>query len=190
MKVRGCNYRESRKGRSFTTRPGIGGATCTAHLQCSRCPAKLSQNIRCDATPRQIDAKFQHVGWRLDPHVCPNCLRKPKETNMSSRPSPAAMKAQGKMFQLLTLHFDVDKGTFEAGWDDQRIARETDLSKDIVTDYRRTCFGEIKEPAELAALRTDINAIEALQSEANAGVAQAVAELRSKLASVAQKFSA
>lgn len=194
MKHRGCSYRAGLRGRSMTTRPGVGGVTTTAHLQCSRCPAKGSRPCKTDQTPQKLDAAFRHAGWRLDPHVCPDCQQKeakPKERNVSAaKPSPAAMKAQVQMFTLLSAWFDADKGAYATGWSDQRVAKETGLAVELVVEYRRTGFGELKEPSEIAALRSDINALEALQRESAASFAQGLAELRAKLARVSERFAA
>jgi hypothetical protein len=192
MKHKGCPYRAGLRGRSMTIKQGAGGVRATAHVECSRCPTKAGRQCRSDQTPHQLDAAFRHAGWRLDPHVCPDCQQKEtKERNVSAaKPSTAAMKAQVQMFTLLSAWFDADKGAYATGWNDQRVAKETGLALDLVVEYRRTGFGELKEPSEVAALRNDINALEALQRESAASFAQGVAELRAKLARVSERFAA
>lgn len=109
---------------------------------------------------------------------------------MATKPSPAAMQAQVKMITLLQEHFDPDAGTYAAGWSDQKIAGETSLSVDHVIELRRTCFGEIKEPAKVRQLRSDINALEQLHKEASAQMAQDIASLRAKLATISARWAA
>lgn len=108
---------------------------------------------------------------------------------MSTKLSPAAMKAQAAMFQMLATHFDPDAGQYETGWNDARVAKEAGLAADFVVEFRRNGFGELKEPAPLAALRSDINALEKLQVEQNATFAQQLAELRAQLARIAAQFA-
>lgn len=192
MKHRGCPYRGTVRGRSMIIAQGAGGVKATAQIQCSRCSAKAARQCRSDQTPHHLDQVFRYLGWRLDPHVCPNCQKsEPKEGNMSgAKPSPAAMKAQVQMFTLLSAWFDADKGAYAKDWSDARVAKETGLAPELVIEYRRTGFGELKEPSEIAGLRNDIGALEALQRESAASFAQGIAELRGRLAKVAERFTA
>jgi len=192
MKHRGCPYRAGERGRLFTSRPGAGGPTTHAHLECRGCGVKGTVNCRADATPRQIDDKFIRLGWKLDPHLCVVCQRPvaKQEKEMTGKPTAAAMAAQVKTIQLLGEHFDPAKGAYAPGWSDARIAKATELSTEAVVGYRKAGFGELKEPPEIASLRNDINAAEALWRETSASYAQAIAELRSRLATLTAKFPA
>lgn len=102
----------------------------------------------------------------------------------NTKPSPAAMKAQAAMFRLLSDRFDPDAGRYEAGWDDKKIAAETGLSPDVVAEFRKAGFGEMKEAPELASIRKDVNALEQLAREQNASIMQEVAALRTRLSKV------
>ena len=190
MAVRGHPYRDGTAGRSITTRPGVGGMTITAHLECSKC-GKIG-HVKCRAImpPEQIDRKFRQAGWRLDPHVCPDCIpathEKKGERRMASKPSPAAMKAQAAMFQLLAQHFDTDTGRYAKGWSDAKIAKETGISPDMVRDFRVAGFGDLREPEEVVQLRSDIDALATLQREQNAAITVELETLRSKLDRIAK----
>lgn len=143
--------------------------------------------VRSDATPRQIDDKYRRAGWKLDPHTCPDCQQpaaKEKGMTSSAKPSPAAMKAQVAMFQLLSDHFDADTGRYGDGWHDKRVGTETGLAPDVVAEFRKAGFGDLKESPEVASLRTDINALEQLAREQNGALMQEVAGLRARLAKV------
>lgn len=192
MKHRGHSYRNGMMGRSLQTRAGIGSTSFVAHLQCSRCPRTGTRNLRAIMPPEQIDRKFQQAGWALDPHACPDCLtRASKERKtMSAKPSPDAMRAQAQMFTMLQTHFSTDKGAFGTGWNDQRIATDTGLSVAVVKEYRETCFGPLKEPAEFASIRADISALEKLQQESSAAIATEIASLRSRLGTLTAQWKA
>ena len=109
---------------------------------------------------------------------------------MSAKPTPAAMRAQALTISLLSEHFDPNKGVYAKDWSDKRIATETGLAPDLVVEYRRECFGELKEPDEVRALRDDINAVETLQREQHAALNQSIAELRANLAKVSARWAA
>lgn len=192
MKERGCPYRNGVRGRSFASRPGIGGVSCTASLHCVGCRQDFALPVRPDATPRQIDDKFKRHGWRLDPHVCPGCISQAaKDKRMASqKPSAAAMRAQAQMIQMLAEHFDTTAGAYADEWSDKAIAERTGLAVDVVVEYRRAAFGEIKEPAELAKLRQDIGALETLMREHAAAMAGEIAQLRARLAKASAGFAA
>ena len=105
---------------------------------------------------------------------------------MASKP---AIKAQFAMLQLLTDHFDAAAGAYDEGWSDVRVAKETDIALDVVISYRREGIGEIKEPDAVRAIRDEINALDKMAQENAATLAQAVAELRSKLGELTRKFA-
>lgn len=178
----------------MVNRPGVGGASCAAGLECSVCGKTRHISLRANMPPEQIDQKFQQAGWRLDPHRCPDCITAAKETKRamtaSAKPTAAAMRAQAEMIQLLAENFDKGKGAFADGYTDERIAKETGLALDVVREYRLACFGELKEPNEIGLLRADIKALEELHKESAASFAQGVAELRGKLARLSSKWGA
>lgn len=174
-------YRERIRGRSIDTKGGIGGGTFVAQLRCSRCPTIGTRSMGTMLPPDAIDKKFKQAGWRVEPHVCPDCQRKSKErpAPMTASPSPAAMKAQAEMFQLLSLHFDGDAGRYAKGWSDGKIASQTGISIDLVTGFRIAGFGELKEAPEIVAIRAEICALETL-------VTEQVAHLRGEIAKIAK----
>lgn len=185
MKHTTHSYREGKRGRSIASRPGVGGQSITANLTCSSCPKNGSIGLRVMMPPEQIDQKFKQAGWRLDPHRCPDCIRKAAQSKgkpMASNPSPAAVKAQAKMFSLLSQHFTPDDGRYAKGWSDKKIADETGVSVEMVAAVRSEAFGELKEPSEIQALRQEITALEGLVSEQ-------IATLRTELAKVAKAYA-
>lgn len=191
MKHRGHYYRTVILGRSIATVAGQGAMSFAARLSCSRCPEVGTVNLRVIMPPEQIDKKFQQAGWSLDPHVCPNCIaqaNKERKT-MSAKPSPDAMRAQAQMFNLLQSHFDADKGAFSNDWHDQRIATDTGLSVAVVREYRETCFGPLKEPAELQGIRNDLASIEKLQQESASAIAAEIAAMRARVNAVAMQWA-
>jgi hypothetical protein len=177
-----------KRGRSHISRAGIGGATVTAFLQCSTCPKKGEVSMRVVMPPEHVDKKFIQRGWQVDPHLCPDCRRKPKDKPMPAAQSVAAMRATIQMHDLLTAHFDSKNGRYVAGWSDEKVAKETGLAMPSVAEYRIAEFGEIKEPTELALIRADITSLEQLDREHRASVAAEVASLRTRLADVAKKM--
>lgn len=182
--ARGHDYKLRSHGRSLTSRNGVGGQTHVAHLQCSRCPTVGDVSLRRVMPPEQIDQKFHQHGWRTDPHICPNCVAaKIKDKAMATKPaapaapaklSPAVMMAQVEMIQLLAQHFDPNEGRFATDWSDAKIATATGMHEDVVADYRRTAFGDIKEPSEITAIREELTSLERL-------VSNEVAALRGRL---------
>jgi hypothetical protein len=188
----GHTYRNGVRGRSLAARPDAGVIVPVAKLKCSGCPEVGEVVLRRIMPPDQIDRKFTQAGWRLDPNLCPECIRKnaaskeKKMATLTAKPTQAAMKAQTVMFRLLSDHFDTEEGRFEPGWDDARIAKETDLSRDVVSEYRRAGFGEIKESPEIAGLRADITSLDNLAREQHGAVTAEIASLRSRLMKIEQ----
>lgn len=185
MRRDGHHYRNGVRGRSLTTRPGVGGVSMVAHLTCSGCGLIGDRNLVQLMPPEQIDKKFAQAGWSIDQRRCPGCIQTSKqEKAVATKPSQAAMKAQTQMFRLLSDHFDTDAGAYDLDWNDQRIATATGLALDVVTEFRRAGFGEIKEPPAIAALRADLNSLESLSREHQATVTAEIASMRARLAAI------
>lgn len=184
---RGHSYRLGVRGRSISTAPGV----TTAHLECGEqgCGRTGRVDMRRMLPPDQIDQLFAKRGWRLNPHVCPACVALEKKEKKMTKPatpvSPGVMKAQADMFRLLADHFDTVDGHYVDGWSDEKIAKETGIAKATVADFRKAGFGEIKEDPAITAIHADINALEEIQREHAAGIAQQIAELRARLAKIA-----
>ena len=74
-------------------------------------------------------------------------------------PSVNAIKAQAAMFRLIDEHFDAERGSYAAGYDDARIAKESGLALAMVTAFRREGFGKLRETPDLASIRADVASI-------------------------------
>jgi hypothetical protein len=179
------SYRAGVRGRSIATRPGVGGVSITARMQCARCPKIGELGCRQIMPPEQMDKKFTQAGWSLDPNTCPDCIRAiTEEKTMAPKPTHAAMKAQAQMFHALSEHFDPETGQYAAGWSDQKVATDTGLAPDVVAEFRKAGFGELKELPALATLRADIFSLEQLQREHHDTVTKEIAALRGRLSRV------
>lgn len=102
----------------------------------------------------------------------------------TTAPSEAAVLATGRVFKLLTAHFDDTAGRFSAGWSDKKIASETGVALTAVTTLRVQCFGDLKEDPAVAEMRFEIAALDALCTETFATIQQQVAEMRAKLGKI------
>lgn len=87
----------------------------------------------------------------------------------SAAPSAGAMKAQAQMFRLLDEHFDADKGSYAADWNDERVAKACALAPAMVREFRRAGFGEPKTSPEIEQLRTDMATAKKLFADEMAG---------------------
>ena len=188
----GHPYRDGTRGRSIRGGTGQAGTHFAALLQCSCCTAVGEVGLRAVIPPEQIDKKFKQRGWRLDPHICPDhAAKRPEKPIMAATPapSPAAIQAQAKMFNLLNDTFDADKGVFAHDWTDQRIADTTNLAVETVVAFREAAFGPLKEPPEFAQIRADIAALEELWTEQAAAFQREVTGMKSRLADVSKRWA-
>lgn len=74
-------------------------------------------------------------------------------------------KATAMVHKLLAKHFDEDRGFYEADWDDDRVATESDAQVAFVASIRRDNYAELAEPPEMTALRLKIEATERVLME-------------------------
>jgi hypothetical protein len=182
-------------GRSVKGKEG-GGIVATLACEHRDCSTTETIPFRQLCGSVDMDRKFQQRGWAVDPAKCPAHNRRnhqtPKETPVATaaKTSPAAIAAQARMFGLLQTHFDVERGCYGGGYSDAKIADECGLAPDLVAGVRAQAFGDLKEPAEIAQLASDIEALSALIDEQVAPLRTELANLRSKLAEVRRKFAA
>lgn len=86
--------------------------------------------------------------------VAPSPPSVPEREESVLQQSPNAMKAQARMHQLLAQNFtttqggDSEKpqGVYDAGWSDERIAKETGLAIKEVIRWRESAYGSIVDP--------------------------------------------
>ncbi|MFL6864070.1 MAG: hypothetical protein ACJ8DZ_13835 [Allosphingosinicella sp.] len=176
-------------GRKVASHPG------GAHVATLVCGCGVREEIRFKslASGDVMDRKFRQRGWRLDPSKCAGCQARPKRgMTMAAQaaPTPAAIKAQAKMFNLLGAHFNAEAGTYGGGYSDAKIAEEVGFSPDLIAAFRDEAFGPLKEPPEIAALARDIEALTQMLDEAVTPIKSELSQLRTRLAEVRRKFPA
>ena len=93
-----------------------------------------------------------------------------------------------KVFQLLEDYFDVELGSFKGDYSDERIAKETGVSKEAVKTYRVQAFGKIKPPSEMAVLQHELREIETLALQLDNDLRQKMKDFKLRLAAVERKF--
>lgn len=191
MGVEKHDWTSGKGGRQIRSEPG---GRMLASLACSvdGCTETKEVRFRTLPGPEVIDRKYAVAGWKLDPAKCPEHARRRKETPMATKPSPDAIKAQVHMVRLLTDYFDTSTGRYAKDWSDKAIAEKTGMSEAAVAEYREAGFGPLREPEEVAQLRSDIQALEALVGDVDTNLKSIVSELtamKGKLAEVSKRYA-
>jgi hypothetical protein len=102
--------------------------------------------------------------------------------------TPVAGVALRKVFQLLEDQFDAESGSFKDGWSDDRIAKETSISRDAVKNYRVNAFGKIKPPGELEVLRRELGELEHFALRTENEIKNKVKDLTLRLSAIERRF--
>lgn len=144
----------------------------TLHLPCAR-GHRVDFEINQRFPPDQLARKLAQAGWTVGSKLlCPKHTRKRRpdrergsheqenitmtETPKTS-PSEAARAKRRDAMDMLTLAFklaqDGKSGTYQDGYSDAKIAKETGLAEKAVADLREDFFGPLGEPAELGEFR-------------------------------------
>lgn len=104
----------------------------------------------------------------------------------ASPPSPAASSALVVCYLLIEEHYDRARKAYRAGWDDERIAKETGLALGVVQERRERDFGPLvvdttREDLEatLGVLAGEITELTTLIRAAEQAISSAQARLRS-----------
>lgn len=93
-----------------------------------------------------------------------------------------------KVFQLLEDQFDIEQGCYKNGYSDEKIAKETNISKDAVKQYRTQAFGKIKPPTEMMEMRQELQEIETLALQLDNDLRQKLKDFRLRLGAIERKF--
>lgn len=107
--------------------------------------------------------------------------------------TPASGAALRKVFQFLEDHFDADEGQYKTDrdgnpWSDERIAKETGISRDAVKGYRTNAFGKIKPPSELALIRHELRELETFALQTENEIKQKAKDLTLRLNALERRF--
>jgi hypothetical protein len=128
-------------------------------ITCSGCQEFEEHAWDVRTSPAIMVRNLRHKNWEVDrkrPPKCPKCSNG-RETGMTKTatlgPDP---KLARKIYAALDDHFDDVKKRFAPGWDDQRIAKELDVSPELVIRIRREAYGELAEDPAISVLRDDV----------------------------------
>ena len=159
-------------------------------IVCDQCGSQDDRSTKPDMPEVAIARLFRARGWTVDERcrsaICPKCQETPKVSEFSAE----AMKRQRQMFSLLDDHFDVDKGAFDAGWSDARVAKETGLAESAVTKARDAAYGPLKVPAEVLAAGRENGDLRAKMTKDVADVRAIVDQLERELSDRLAKLEA
>lgn len=109
-----------------------------------------------------------------------------EEEKMLNKPliSPAP-KITHAVFQLLDGVFDASKRLYKSGYTDQRVARESGTTEDVVAYLRTETFGQLAEDPRISNLRDDMELLGMESAEAFAKLQKSLGELRSRVEQLA-----
>jgi hypothetical protein len=102
--------------------------------------------------------------------------------------TPLTVSAMRKVFALLEDHFDPEKGEYQNGYSDDRIAKETNISVDGVKKYRVDGFGKLRAPTELDAVKRQLDELETLFLKTDTEVRAGIRDLRARILQMQRKF--
>ena len=102
--------------------------------------------------------------------------------------TPTSGKALRAVFQHLEDYFDASEGQYKDGWSDERIAKETGISKDAVKGYRVNAFGKIKPPSEIAVLRHELRELETFALQTENEIKQKAKDINLRLSALERRF--
>lgn len=92
------------------------------------------------------------------------------------------------MFALLSKHFDTVEGCYHDDYSDERIAKETGISKDAVKKYRVEGYGKIKPPNDIYILRQELRELETFALQTENDMRQKLKDLNLRLSTMERKF--
>ncbi|MFG1376137.1 hypothetical protein [Xanthobacter autotrophicus] len=163
---------------------GVGKHLCRACDAASRKPSAARAAIPAEdpAMPPKAAPKTTTPVMPARPAANDDVAAAPSP----SPPSPAASSALVVCYLLIEEHYDRARKAYRAGWDDDRIARETGLALPVVQERRERDFGPLvvdttREDLEatLGVLAGEIAELTTLIRAAEQAISSSQARLRS-----------
>ena len=146
-------------------------------VTCVECGRRDKHNWGVTSTKTMV-GNLRRQGWGIEENsspTCPDCVTK-EIINMSK---PTAIgpdpKIARKIYAALDEHFDDIKRTYHAGWSDERVAKELDVSQEIVINIRKSAYGELAVDPAIAKLTDDITLVRMEFEEAMGNMAKSFA---------------
>jgi hypothetical protein len=102
----------------------------------------------------------------------------PMEPKTRTQPSPNIMHT---VFQLLDSVFDQNKRLYRAGYNDQRVAKDSGTTEDVVAKLRIDVYGELAEDPRIQAIKDDIALLEMQQADLTKNFATAIRDLNNRV---------
>ncbi len=143
-------------------------------LACAGCDSVATVSGRTHLPAEIVIKKFKEQGWYFGKGcrkpTCPKCLATPKSTKRNDTMSkikpiddktpPAPTPGQQRaLTNLLESHFEEAEGHYLNGYSDDRIAEEVKIAPAVVANFREAAFGPLKAPAELLALKSEVDSL-------------------------------
>ncbi|MBL9102146.1 MAG: hypothetical protein JNL82_14375 [Myxococcales bacterium] len=140
-------------------------ATCPTCAATSRAPAADDAAVNASLARQQLAEQRRLAAANSKP---PQEKREP----VTSVSTTDTIRAQARLHQLLAEHFNGDGnfGTYDEGWDDKRVAKDSGLAVTEVARVRDVAYGRIKDPI--------LARVEAAITEEKQRAAREFAELR------------
>lgn len=135
--------------------------------------AKLKEHLRDIST----------VPSPQEPQQAPQA--KEEETIMKNGLAPSP-KITHAVFQLLDSVFDPLKRLYKSGYTDQRVARDTGTTEEVVAYLRSETFGALAEDPRISSMRDDLELLRMEAAETFAKLQKGIGELQSRLEQVAR----
>jgi hypothetical protein len=127
------------------------------------CACGMSQRLHYPITnPLKVTInRYEQMGWTIKKNrqpVCATCNE--KETAVALKPAPIQVgpdpKIARRIFACLDEYFDDAKKVYRPGWSDEGVAKHLGVSLEIVTNIRKSAYGELAENPEVVKLADDI----------------------------------
>ncbi len=159
--------------REFSAKQPDGSFRRAREIGCHAClRTETLRVVTNQFTGHATIKKFEQLGWRHENGLrwlCPQCWqarleRRKKDGGSMSKVEPINVPPRSltlvemrKVMAALDDHFNAEKGIFDPGWSDQRIADEVGVPRASVVLVRREAFGEIKLDPELQEIKAEID---------------------------------
>lgn len=136
-----------------------------------------SSSLPIEVMVKKMQQRHWVMGQRRKDDLCPKCVnqkanehkvmklsdfQKPDPTAAVATPLPTAPTREAKRLVILALednYLGAEQG-YQQGYDDERIARDLNVPRKLVSDLREEFYGPAVDP-EVLKLRADLKAFEA-----------------------------
>lgn len=163
---------------------------------CRKCQEETGHSYPLTFQPHVMATKLRNRGWsisRKEKPMCPKCMARERSERVGMKVADHITwstnpKIARKVYGLLDDHFNEETKLYRSGWNDAKIAKEIDISVEVVLRIREEAYGRLAEDPAMQSLRDDFEMLKMELADYQLKVSKDIAVMFEKIADAEKRI--